>query len=180
MQPLPLARAFTLIEPGPVVLLTTHDGRRPNVMALSWTMVRGFGGQLAMTTGPWNHSWQALQARRDCVLAVPPAALLDLVVGVGTCSGAATDKFARFGLQALPAARVGAPLLDGMIGQIECQVTAILPDLDLVLLQAVAAWTDPALEGAPMLHAAGDGTFTADGARLDRRAAMRDKLPEGL
>ena len=39
MEEFAIGRAFTLIEPGPVVLVVTQDGRRDNVMTLSWTMV---------------------------------------------------------------------------------------------------------------------------------------------
>ena len=42
MRQLKLSRAFTLIEPGPVVLVATHDGRKDNVMTISWTMVVDF------------------------------------------------------------------------------------------------------------------------------------------
>ena len=180
MKPLPLARAFTLIEPGPVVLVTTHNGTRPNVMTVTWTMVRGFDARFALTTGPWNHSWHALVERGDCVLAIPTADMLDTVIGIGTCSGAETDKFARFGLTPLPARHVGAPLIAECYANIECRVEEIVARLDLVLLQGVAAHIDPGRSERRLLHAVGDGTFTADGEGFDRREAMRSKLPEGL
>jgi hypothetical protein len=66
MQVLNLNQAFTLIEPGPVVLLVTHDGGRDNVMTLSWTMVLDFTPRFAISTGPWNHSFRALQTQREC------------------------------------------------------------------------------------------------------------------
>jgi hypothetical protein len=31
MENLPIGKAFTLMEPGPVVLVTTNDGRKDNV-----------------------------------------------------------------------------------------------------------------------------------------------------
>ena len=42
MRQLQLAKAFTLMESGPVVLVTTNDGERNNVMTISWTMVVDF------------------------------------------------------------------------------------------------------------------------------------------
>ncbi|HEY9148593.1 MAG TPA: flavin reductase family protein, partial [Gammaproteobacteria bacterium] len=54
MRKLPISKAFTLLEPGPVVFVTTHDGSRGNVMTISWTMVMDFTPQFAITTGPWN------------------------------------------------------------------------------------------------------------------------------
>ncbi len=61
MESLNIGRAFTLIEPGPVVLVTTNDGQKNNVMTISWTMVLDFAAGFAITTGPWNHSFAALQ-----------------------------------------------------------------------------------------------------------------------
>lgn len=180
MQPLPLSRAFTLIEPGPVVLVTTHDGARANIMTITWTMVRGFNAEFALTTGPWNHSWHALQGTGECVLAIPTADMIDTVVGIGMCSGADTDKFARFGLTPLAARHVGAPLIRECLANIECRVEEIVGRLNLVLLQGVAAHIDLDRPDTRLLHAVGDGTFTADGERFDRREAMRAKLPEGL
>lgn len=57
MHPLALERAFTLIEPGPVVLVTTNNGRENNVMTITWTMVMDFSPRFAITTGAWNHSY---------------------------------------------------------------------------------------------------------------------------
>jgi hypothetical protein len=108
MRQLKLSRVFTLIEPGPVVLVTTCDGSKNNVMTISWTMVLDFTRLFAITTGAWNHSFAALRRTRECVVAVPTVDLLDRVVGIGTCSGVDTDKFAKFKLTALPGRLVSA------------------------------------------------------------------------
>ncbi len=180
MQTLSLDKAFTLIEPGPVVLVTTHDGVRANVMTITWTMVLGFSAEFAITTGAWNHSWQALERTRECVLAIPTVDLIDTVIGVGTCSGRDTDKFAKFRLTALPASHVGAPLIGECLANIECRVVDIVERHGIVVLQGVAAHIDDARKERRMLHAVGDGTFLADGRKFDRREAMREKLPPGV
>ena len=180
MQSMNLDKAFTLIEPGPVVLVTTHDGVRNNVMTISWTMVTDFTPRFAITTGAWNHSFQALRKTRECVIAIPGVDLLDEVVGIGTCSGADTDKFSRFGLTPLPATKVGAPLIAECLANIECMVVDIVGKHDIVVLEGVAAHVDAARKERRTLHAVGDGTFIADGRRLDRRRQMASKLPEGV
>ena len=98
MKKLRLSKAFTLLESGPVIFVTTNDGSKNNVMTISWTMVVDFTPVFAITTGPWNYSYAALRRSRECVLAVPAVDLINRVVGVGTCSGADTDKFEKFGL----------------------------------------------------------------------------------
>lgn len=180
MKKLPLNKAFTLLEPGPVVLVTTHDGQQPNIMTISWTMVVDFTPVFALTTGPWNHSFAALRKSRECVIAIPTVDLLDKVVGIGTCSGADTDKFAKFRLTPAKASKVKAPLLQECLANIECKVIDYNRKHGVVFLQGVAAWVDAARKERRTLHAVGDGTFIADGRKLDRRRAMRSKLPAGV
>lgn len=180
MQRLKLSRAFTLIEPGPVVLVTTNDGRKDNVMTITWTMVLGFSAEFAITTGPWNHSFAALRDTRECVLAIPTVDLLDTAVGVGTCSGSETDKFERFGLTALKAKHVRAPLIKECLANIECRVVDFIERHSIVVLEGVAAYYDKNRKEKRTIHAVGDGTFIVDGRRLDRKKMMRSKLPSGL
>lgn len=180
MRPLQIGKAFTLLEPGPVVLVTTNDGGRNNVMTISWTMVMDFTPRFAITTGPWNHSYAALRRTKECVIAIPTVDLIDEIVGVGTCSGADTDKFASFGLTPLQAKRVGAPLIRECLANIECRVVDIVKKHNIVVLEGVAACVDANRKEKRTLHAVGDGTFIVDGRRIDRRKAMRSKLPAGV
>ncbi len=48
MCQLKLSKAFTLIESGPVVLVTTNDGKKNNIMTISWTTVMDFTPQFAL------------------------------------------------------------------------------------------------------------------------------------
>ena len=180
MKKLPLNKAFTLLEPGPVVLITTHDGQQPNIMTISWTLVVDFTPVFALATGPWNHSFAALRKTKECVIAIPTVDLIDKVVGVGTCTSSNTDKFAQFKLTPLKASKVKAPLIQECLANIECRVIDYNKKHGVVFLQGVAAWVDAARKERRMLHAVGDGTFIADGRKLDRRKAMRSKLPAGV
>jgi flavin reductase (DIM6/NTAB) family NADH-FMN oxidoreductase RutF len=180
MRQMKLSRAFTLIEPGPVVLVTTRDGSKSNIMTISWTMVMDFTPVFAITTGEWNYSFAALQKTRECVIAIPTVDLLDRVVGIGTCSGADTDKFAKFKLTAVEGKAVKAPLIAECLANIECKVVDMVSKHNIVVLEAVAAYFDSGRKEKRTLHAVGDGTFVVDGRRLDRRKMMASKLPAGL
>lgn len=180
MRSLKLGRAFTLMESGPVVLITTNDGQRNNIMTISWTMVVDFTPQFALTTGAWNHSFAALKKTRECVIAIPTVDMLDQVVGIGTCSGADTDKFAKFGLTPEPGEIVKAPLIKECLANIECKVIDMIGRHNIVVLDGVAAYMNTARKEKRTLHAVGDGTFIVDGERLDRRKMMASKLPAGL
>ncbi len=176
MRRLKLNQAFTLLESGPVVLVTTHDGKKDNIMSVSWTMVLGFNARFAVATGKWNYSFAALRKNRECVIAIPTVDLLDKVVGVGTCSGANTDKFARFRLTPVRAKLISPPLIKECLANIECKVVDFVTKHDIVVLRAVAAHVDPARKEQRTLRAVGDGTFIVDGRRLDRRKMMASKL----
>ncbi len=180
MRELKLSKAFTLLEPGPVVLVTTHDGKKSNVMTISWTMVVDFTPVFAITTGAWNHSFAALRKTRECVIAIPTVDMLDQVVGIGTCSGADTDKFAKFKLTPVQGRIVKAPLIKECLANIECKVVDRVRKHNIVVLEGVAAYVDPARKEKRTIHAVGDGTFVVDGRKLDRRKMMASKIPAGV
>ena len=180
MRQLKLSKAFTLLEPGPVVLVTTHDGDKANVMTISWTMVLDFTPEFAITTGEWNSSFAALRDNRECVLAIATVDMLDTVVGIGTCSGADTDKFARFKLTPVRGKVVRPPLIKECLANIECRVVDILKKHNIVVLETLAAYFDTSRKEKRTLHAVGDGTFIVDGRKLDRRRLMASKLPDGV
>lgn len=180
MHDLELGRAFTLMESGPVVLVTTHGGKKDNIMTISWTMVMDFTPVFAITTGPWNHSYAALRKSRECVIAIPTVDMLDKVVGIGTCSGKDTDKFGKFKLTPVPGKVVRAPLIKECLANIECKVIDIVKKHNIVVLEAVAAWVDTTRKEKRTVHAVGDGTFIVDGRKMDRRKMMASRLPYGV
>ena len=180
MRKLKLSKAFTLMESGPVVLVTTHDGQKANIMTISWTMVLDFTPVFAITTGEWNHSFAALRKNRECVIAIPTVDMLDKVVGIGTCSGTDSDKFAKFNLTPVKGKVVGAPLIKECLANIECKVIDIVKKHNIVVLEAVAAYIDTARKEKRTVHAVGDGTFIVDGRKIDRKKMMASKLPSGV
>ena len=180
MRQLKLSKAFTLMEPGPVVLVTTRDGQKDNIMTISWTMVMDFTPLFAITTGEWNHSYAALRKNRECVIAIPTVDLLDKVVGIGTCTGRDTDKFAKFKLTPVQGRVVRSPLIKECLANIECRVVDIVENHNIVVLEGVAACIDTARKEKRAVHAVGDGTFIVDGRKFDRRKMMASKIPYGV
>ena len=180
MEKMLLSKAFTLIESGPVVLVTTSDGKKDNIMTISWTMVMDFTPIFAITTGPWNYSYTALRKSKECVISIPTVELLDKVVGVGTCSGADTDKFEKFGLTPVKGKYVRSPLIKECLANIECKVRDIVQKHNIVVLEGIAAYFDSSRKEKRTVHAIGDGTFIVDGRRLNRKKMMSTKIPPGL
>jgi len=180
MDNLEIRKAFTLLELGPVVLVTTYDSKKNNVMTISWTMVLDFKPTFAITTGKWNYSFAALSKTKECVIAIPTVDMLNKVVGIGTCSGSDTDKFEKFKLTPMKAREVTAPLIKECLANIECKVVDIVKKHNIIVLDAVAAYFDPSRKEKRTVHAVGDGTFIVDGRKLDRKKLMATKIPEGL
>jgi flavin reductase (DIM6/NTAB) family NADH-FMN oxidoreductase RutF len=104
----------------------------------------------------------------------------ETVVGIGTCSGADTDKFKKFGLTPAKAKAVKAPLIAECIANIECRVIDYVEKHDLFVLEGVRAWMDADSYKRRTFHAVGDGTFVADGKRFSHRALMAAKIPPGV
>lgn len=180
MRKLKLSKAFTLMESGPVILVTTHDGQKDNIMTISWTMVLDFTPVFAITTGEWNHSFIALRKNKECVIAIPTVDMLDTVVGIGMCSGADTDKFAKFKLTPVQGKVVRPLLIKECLANIECKVIDIVKKYNIVVIEAVAAYLDTARKEKRTVHAVGDGTFIVDGHKIDRRKMMASKIPLGV
>lgn len=176
MRDLPLSKVYQVIEPGPVVLLTTARKGRRNVMTMSWHMMVEFEPPLvACVISSGNHSFAALKATGECVIAVPAAGLADQVVRVGNASGREIDKFEAFGLTAVPAERVGAPLVKECFANLECKVAdrRLVEAYNLFVLEVVKAWVDPKQKAPKTLHHRGYGTFAIDGDVVKLKSRMR-------
>jgi flavin reductase (DIM6/NTAB) family NADH-FMN oxidoreductase RutF len=176
MRQLPLSKAYQLLEPGPVVLLTTARKGRANVMTMSWHMMVEFEPpQVACVVSNANHSFAALRATGKCVIAIPARRLAAKVVKVGNSSGRDIDKFAAFGLTKMPAARVAPPLITECFANLECKVTdtRFVNKYNLFILQVLKAWIDPAQRNPRTIHHRGYGTFIVDGATIKLKSRMR-------
>jgi flavin reductase (DIM6/NTAB) family NADH-FMN oxidoreductase RutF len=177
MKNLPLEKAFLYIERGPVVLITTFDGNKNNIMTISWTMVKDFDAQFLFLTGPWNYSYHALIKNKECVIAVPTMELAKTVVKTGSCSGRDTDKFEKFKITPLKAEKIKAPLIKECYVNIECKITDYIGRHNIFVVKGVNAWIDPGKKEKRLIHAIGDGTFVSDGEKLNYKRIMKGKLP---
>ena len=175
-----IKKAFTFLEPGPVVLVTTKDGDKNNIMTISWHMVMDFTPQIAITTGPWNHSFETLMKTKECVIAIPNVDIAEKVVRIGTVSGKEVDKFKEYGLTPLPAEVVKAPLIKECLACIECKLIDYVEPQGILVLQGQQLWVDEERQERRTYHAVGDGTFVVDGEKLDYRELMKKLLPDGV
>jgi flavin reductase (DIM6/NTAB) family NADH-FMN oxidoreductase RutF len=176
MKTLPLSKVYQLLEPGPVVLLTTVRKGRANVMTMSWHMMVEFEPPLvACVVSNAGYSFAALRATKQCVIAIPELRLAPKVVKVGNCSGRDLDKFARFGLTPVRAKRVAPPLVAECFANLECRVsdTRLVNAYNLFVLEVLKAWIDPAQKHPKTIHHHGYGKFVVDGETIRLKSRMR-------
>lgn len=172
----PLSKVYGLLEPGPVLLLTTARKGRPNVMALSWHTMMEFEPPLVgCIVSGHDFSFAALKATRQCVLNIPTVELATQVVGCGNTSGQVLDKFKAFGLTPAPAELVDAPLVAQCYANLECRVvdTRLVNRYNFFVLEVLKAWIDAACKDPRTLHHRGRGIFMVAGETIKLPSKMK-------
>lgn len=173
---LPLAKVYGLLEPGPVVLLTTAHRGKANVMTLSWHTMMEFEPPLVgCVVSGRDFSFAALKATRQCVINIPTAELAAQVVACGSSSGRDTDKFAAFDLTPLPSSLVTPPLIAECYANLECRVadTRLVNRYNFFVLEVIKAWIDPACKAPATLHHRGRGVFAVAGETIKLPSKMK-------
>jgi len=165
----PLGKVYGLLEPGPVVLLTTQKAGTPNVMAQSWHMMLDFEPALvACVVSNRNYSFAALRETKQCVINIPTAKLAREVVSCGNVSGRHVNKFKKFGLTPIAGEVVDVPMIAECYANLECRVvdTRMVRRYGVFVLHVVRAWVDSETKWARTLHHQGKGEFMVAGRRL--------------
>ena len=173
---LPLSQVYRLIEPGPVVLLSTNDNGHPNIMTMSWhTMIEFEPPLIGCVISNRNYTFDILKATKECVINIPAVSLAEKVVGCGNTSGREIDKFKTWQLTPVPSSCVNVPLIDECFAHLECKVT----DMDLVdkynffIFEVIKAWTIPSKKNQPTIHHLGMGEFMVAGKTFKLPSKMK-------
>ena len=172
----PLSKVYGLIEPGPVVLVTTARDGRPNIMTMSWhTMIDFEPPIVGCVISDRSYSFGLLKATKECVINIPTVELAKQVIGCGNCSGRTVDKFATFHLTPAPASQVGPPLIAECYANLECKVldTSMTDRYCLFILQVLKAWIDPSKKRPKTLHHLGWGSFMVAGRTITLPSKMK-------
>lgn len=163
---LKLSEVYRLIEPGPVVLVTTSHKGRSNIMAMSWhTMMEFEPPIIGCIISNRNFSYLALTATQECVLNIPTSKIISRVVACGNTSGRKTNKFKDLRLTPVPASRVAPPLIKECYANLECKVidTTFEDKYNFFVLEVIKAWIDRSIKHARTIHHMGRGTFMIGG-----------------
>jgi flavin reductase (DIM6/NTAB) family NADH-FMN oxidoreductase RutF len=175
--PVELSKAYRLLNHGPTVLVSSAHGAATNVMAAAWSMPLDFSPpKVAVVIDRNTHTRGLIEASGEFALNIPSRQLAKATLATGSASGRELDKFREHGLTTFAAEKIGAPLLEGCLGWLECRVIPephIQERYDLFLGEIVAAWADPRAfrnghwafeEGSPRsIHYVAGGNFFETG-----------------
>ena len=163
----PVAKTRRFLEPGPIVLITSaHKGER-NIMTLGWHMMLEYD-RVGCFIWDQNHTFDLVRRSKQCVINVPTVDLIDAVIGIGNTHASSrdkADKFERFGLTAVPATKVRAPLIAECYASFECKLidTSLINKYSLFVFEVVKAHVAASPKYPKTIHYRGDGVFMVSG-----------------
>jgi len=173
---LPLSRVYGLLEPGPVVLLTTAARGQANIMTISWHTMMEFEPPLVgCVISSRNYTFDILKKTRECVINIPTRDLVKEAVGCGNTSGRTIDKFKAFHLTPTTPTVVKAPLIDECYANLECRVVdaSMVNKYSFFILEVLKAWIDPSKKDPRTIHHRGKGMFMIDGKTIKLPSKMK-------
>jgi len=169
-----------LLEPGPIVLVSSAHRGATNIMTMGWHMVMEFSPSLvACLISGGNHSFGLVRQSRQCVINIPTVDLAATVVKIGNTSGRNIDKFAEFGLTPNPGTQVRSPLIDECYANFECELAdaAWVTKYNVFVFEVVKAHVATSPKLPKTIHYRGDGEFMISGAETRKwRRLFRPRM----
>jgi len=182
--------ARRLLTGGPVVLVTTSWHAKANVMPVAYAVPLSFKPPLVgIAVHPSRHTHDMIRFSEEFAINVPGRSLIHHVQYLGSVSGQELDKFELTKLPTFKARKVGAPLIEGCIGYIECGVedAVRIGDHTLFVGRVVAASADDeafdetwllADDDYKPLHYLGLSRYAILGETLEARVPQPAEEPE--
>ena len=147
LQPVPLDKAYRLLNHGPTVILSTAHGGRENAMSASWVGLFDFDpAKITAIIDRAAYTRCLIEESGYLGVQVPFAAQVAQVVALGSKSGRDNPhKLADCGVETFYPEGHRTPLIKDCAAYLICR---LIPEphnqenYDLVLAEAVAAWAD--------------------------------------
>ena len=146
LKDVPLNKAYLLLNHGPSTLVTSeHDGVA-NVMAAAWVMPLDFDPpklMLVLDRNTWSR--HLVEGSGAFVIQLPTRQQAELTLAVGSSNGGEANKFKQLNIRTSRAQKIEAPIVDGCVAYLECQVIREPHNqekYDLFIAEIVAAYAD--------------------------------------
>ncbi|OYQ39208.1 flavin reductase [Rhodoferax sp. TH121] len=145
--PVPLDKAYRLLNHGPTVLVSSSHAGEHNVMAAAWSMPLDFSPpKVTVVIDKATHTRALMEGSGWFALNVPARGLAQATLGVGSDSAAsAPDKLQRHGIQLFQPEGCDVPLVQDCVGWLLCK---LVPEphnqqtYDLFIGEVTQAWAD--------------------------------------
>jgi flavin reductase (DIM6/NTAB) family NADH-FMN oxidoreductase RutF len=176
----PVSKIRRILEPGPIVLVSSAYQGEQNIMTLGWHTMLGFTpARVGCYIWDQNYSFSLIRRSKECVINVPTYDLVDVVIGIGNCHGSEENKFEKFALTPVAAARVAAPLIAECYASFECKLVdgSFIKKHGLFVFEVVRAHVASSPRYPKTVHYRGDGVFMISGRSVSYRSRFK---PENL
>ena len=175
-QDFPVSEVRRILEPGPVVLVSSAWKGKTDIMTMGWHMVMEFSPSLAgclISIG--NNSYELISGSKKCVINIPTGELAKVVAGVGNTAGSQVDKFKKFKLPAIEAEKVKAPLIAECYANLECKLVdgRLREKYNFFIFEVAKAHAAPTPKYPKTIHYRGDGMFIVAGRSMNLRRLFR-------
>ncbi len=164
----PVSDMRRFIEPGPIVLVSSHWKGKNNIMTMGWHMVMEYS-TIGCFIWDQNHSFEMIRRSRECVINVPTYDIIRKVIAIGNSTGSEIDKFGEFGLTPEKAGEVKAPLIKECYANFECKLvdTSLIRKYSLFVFDVVKAHAATSPRFPRTIHYRGDGRFMVSGKEVN-------------
>jgi flavin reductase (DIM6/NTAB) family NADH-FMN oxidoreductase RutF len=162
----PVSKVRRFLEPGPIVLVSSHYKDQTDIMTMGWHTVLEFTPSLVgcMITSS-NYSFELIKKSKECVINIPTIALIEEAVGIGNTTGSEIDKFEEFHLTKEKASKVKTPLIKECFANLECKLveSKLIQKYNFFIFEIVKAHAPSSPKYPKTFHYTGDGIFMISG-----------------
>lgn len=140
-----LSKGLRLMEPGPLILVTSMFRSHPNVMTAAWASPLGFDPPMVtLAVHPGRLTHELVSKSEMFGISIPTMDIIRQIHQCGTVSGHEQDKFELTGLTPIDPLEIEAPRIHECVAHLECGVIQRVSaaDHDLFIGQVLAAEAD--------------------------------------
>jgi len=142
-RPIGLSLVYRLLNPGPVVLVSSLYKGRAGITPIAWHMpISDDPPVIALEIWKGHFIYKAIEATGDFVINIPSSEMVKTVRDLGSVSAGKVDKFRKYNLREETAGKVKSPRLKSAIAVIECKLrrdTRLFKKYGIVIGRAVYA-----------------------------------------